>query len=133
MQGLVKQLIENAIFEIERKAGNKSQRPYLNVSFPRTTLTALYDTGADVCCISETAFNAIPFPKAPVQLNKKRPKFRAANGELLDTLGKFNLTFKIGSREVHHEFYKIRNLGNEDVILGINFIHRYHLNYNTET
>jgi transposase InsO family protein len=59
--------------------------------------------------------------------------FKAANGEHLRTLGKFHLKFKIGEREVHHEFYKVRDLGGEDIILGINFIHRYHLNYDTET
>ena len=48
-------------------------------------------------------------------------------------MGKFHLKFKIGEREVEHDFYRIRNLGGEEVILGINFIHRYHLNYNTET
>jgi hypothetical protein len=93
---------------------------------------ALYDTGADVCCISEKAFNQIPKHMQPQPLSTKRPMFKAANGEYLKTLGKFHLKFKIGEREVHHEFYKVRDLGGEDIILGINFIHRYHLNYDTE-
>ena len=50
----------------------------------------------------------------------------------MPTSGKFNLKFKIGDREVNHHFYRVRNLG-EDVILGIDFIHRYKLNYDTQT
>ena len=55
--------------------------------------------GADVCCISEAAFNKILKHLQPPNLNanKRAPKFRAANGgDRLDTFGKFNLKFRIG-------------------------------------
>ena len=125
-------LIGEAICEIEQKATNKSQRPFLPISFSRTTLVALYDTGADVCCISEDAFNALPKHLQTPSLTKRQPKFKAANSKVLDVIGKHNLRFKVGEKWVNHEFYQIRNLG-EDVIIGINFIHRYHLNYDTVT
>ena len=49
MQGIVNTLIRDAVFEIEKKANNKTERPYLSVSFAKMSLTALYDTGADIC------------------------------------------------------------------------------------
>jgi hypothetical protein len=93
----------------------------------------LYDTGADVFCILEEAFNQIPKHLQPPLLNKKRPLFKAANGQFSETLGKFHLKFKVGEREVQHEFYKIKDLGDKDIILGNKFIHLYHLKYDTET
>ncbi len=132
MQGVVQELIQNAICELEIKANKTSQRPYLNVSFSRMSMVALYDTGADVCCISEEAFNRIPKHLQPRPIGHKAPRFRAANGEILPTLGKYCLQFKIGDKEIRHVFYKVRQLG-DDAIIGIDLIHRYHLNYNTET
>ena len=126
--------MQEAICEISRRANKNFQRPFLALDFSRTSLMTLYDTGADVCCISEEAFNRIPKHLQPVNLNanKKAPQFRAASGDMMATLGKYNLKFRIGDRELNHQFYKIRHLG-EDAILGIDFIYRYHLNHDTET
>ena len=87
-----------------------------------------------VCCISEGAFNQILKHLQPPNLNstKNAPKFLAANGNLMDTLGKYNLKFKISDREVNQQFDKIRLL-EEDVIPGIDFIYQNHLNHVTET
>ena len=75
------------------------------------TAVALYDTGADVCCISEEAFNRLPKYAQPPPLSRKLPMFRAAGGEIMPTSGKYNLKFKIGDKDVNHHVYKVRNLG----------------------
>ena len=87
--------MQEAICEIERKANTISQTPFLALNISLTSLVALYDTGADVYCISKAAFNAIPKHLQPTNLNasKKGPMFRAANDDMINTLGKYNLKF----------------------------------------
>ena len=72
------------------------------MQMPNGSLTVLYDTGAYVCCICKAAFNQIPKHMQPpnLNLNTWAPKFRAANRDIMDTLGKYNLKFRIGEREL---------------------------------
>jgi hypothetical protein len=118
--------------EIDFLANKRTQRPHLPISVSRAAFIGLYDTGADVCCIDEQAFKRVPEHLAPKLLNTKPGQFRAANGGMLTTNGKYLLTIQIGSRRLTHHFVLVKNLG-VDMILGIDFIHRFHLNYDTET
>ena len=60
MNDVIQCLINDTISEIENQSQNKSGRPYLAVLFEGMSLRGLYDTGADLSCISEKAFWRIP-------------------------------------------------------------------------
>ena len=102
------------------------------ISVSRTGFVGLYDTGADICCIEQQAFDKIPAHLKPKLLNTKPGIFKAANGGLLQTNGRYLMTIQVGNRTLTHHFVLIKDLG-VDMILGIDFIHRFHLNYDTET
>ncbi len=86
------------------------------------SVRGLYDTGADISCLSLKVFRQIP----PEPWRKKieqslLPKFKSAGGETLPVHGKYKLKAHVGTKEIQHEFYVISEL-NEPLILGIDFI-----------
>ena len=131
MNDVIQCLINDTISEIENQSQNKSGRPYLAVLFEGMSLRGLYDTGADLSCISEKAFRRIPPEKRPAKLpDTTQAKLKSASGDQLEVRGKYSLKIKLGHNEVQHSFFVIRNL-NDDLILGIDFIHKHQLNYNS--
>ena len=130
MNDVIQCLINDTISEIENQSQNKNGRPYLAVLFEGMSLRGLYDTGADLSCISEKAFRRIPPEKRPAKLpDTTQAKLKSASGDQLEVRGKYSLKIKLGHNEVQHSFFVIRNL-NDDLILGIDFIHKHQLNYN---
>ena len=59
----------------------------------------------------------------PKLLNDKPGVFKAANGGLLQTHGRYLLTDQVGNRKLTHHLMLAKDLG-VDLVLGINFIHR---------
>ena len=66
------------------------------------------------------------------KLNTKPGIFKAANGGLLQTHRCYLLTIQVCNRKLTHHFMLVKVLG-VYVILWIDFLHRYHLNYDTKT
>jgi hypothetical protein len=77
----------------------------------------LYDTGADICCMSEQMFKRI---KAKTSITSEGPKkqFKAAGGQKLQVLGKYSVPMTIGKKEIRHPFFVIKDLS-EEAIIGI--------------
>ena len=88
----------------------------------------LYDTGADVCCLSKELFQQIR-PKTPLPKSNQTRKFKAAGGQQLNVLGRFEVPLAIGRKTILHPFFVIRQLA-ESAILGIDFIKKHGLRYN---
>ena len=133
MQNIFDSLIRNAVCEIQTQNKKISKKPYLNLSLSGMTLKGLYDTGADVSCIDEKTFRRIPVDKRPtVQLIDRAYRFKGAGDQDLDVQGKFSLPLQVGQKTLSHEFFVIKKLG-EELILGIDFMHRHKLNYDTLT
>ena len=106
------------------------RRPYLSLKLQKVVDTkGLYDTGADVSCVSEAVFSKIPLHLRPpaVAINNS-DQFKSAGGQNLKVQGCFELTVNVGKRETQHQFYVIRDL-NEPVILGIDFIAQNELTF----
>ena len=56
MGNIVNNLLNDAVCEIVEKAEPRFHRPHITVTLSSISLKGLYDTGADVCCISEKVF-----------------------------------------------------------------------------
>ena len=92
-------------------------------------MRGLYDTGADISCLSLKVFRQIPPQLRPKKIEQSLlPKFKSAGGETLPVHGKYRLKAHIGTKEIQHEFYVIPEL-NEPLILGIDFIQQHQLWY----
>ena len=99
-----------------------AQRPYIAAQIFDLNTKALYDTGADVSCISEKVFRQIhpDLRPSPTPTNSPR-SFRAANGQNLKVRGRYCLPIEIQGHQSRHNFYVISQLS-EEVILGMDFI-----------
>ena len=106
----------------------KPKRPYLLARILEIPTKVLYDTGADICCLSEQIFTQLK-AKLPIQSSNYQKQFKSAGGQRLQVIGKYSVPLKIGKKEVRHPFFVIRNL-NEPAILGIDFIEQHGLHYN---
>ena len=58
-------------------------------------VVGLYDTGADICCVEQQDHDKILKHLKPRLLNTKTGVFKAANGGLLQTNGRYLLTLQI--------------------------------------
>jgi len=123
-------LMFDTVNEIKTCQRPTFRRPYLSLRLQKTVDTkGLYDTGADVSCMSETVFSKIPLHLRPpaVAVNSS-DQFKSAGGQNLKVRGCYNFSVNVGKKETQHQFYVIRDL-NEPVILGIDFIAQNELTF----
>ena len=78
----------------------------------------LVDTGASRCCIREDYFNKIPGTSLALL---KGVRIRSATGRDLQTLGRAECAFTLGSRDYKMEFIVCKNL-RRPAILGLDFL-----------
>ena len=91
--------------------------------------TALYDTGADISCISEKVFRQIPVYSRPEMIpSLAGQEIKSANGNFLEVKGAYMMMMRILGRNITHRIFVVRNLS-EPVILGSDFIHQHQLSY----
>ena len=83
----------DAVNEIKNSLKPSFCRPYIWVSVQKTLrLRGLYDTGADISCMSEKVFRQLPLNARPKKLNSDKPqKFKSAGGEPLPVRGLYEL------------------------------------------
>ncbi len=107
----------------------KPNRPYINAQIGSCITAALYDSGADISCISEKHFWKIPVDLRPDKISQQKvdPCFSARGGRL-SVKGIVNLPIQILGKQTVHPFHIIHGL-NENVILGADFINKYLLVY----
>ena len=108
------------------KRGNPN-RPYTKIEIGKLSKRALYDTGADISCISERVFREIPIELRPKKLNSP-PYFKTAGKEVLSPKGKYEFQVVVEGQKKTNAFYVINNLS-EDVILGMDFIRTHQLTF----
>ena len=106
----------------------RPNRPYINVQIGPTIAAALYDSGADISCISEQQFRKIPVDQRPDKKSNKVDPCFSAGGAQLAVKGIVNLPISILGRQTMHPFRIINGL-NESVILGADFINKHLLVY----
>ena len=131
MNDLAGNLMEDVVCELLNEIKPQVHRPLIAVSLANVPIRGLYDTGADVSCISETVFKKIK-DRPKLNLLKKPGRCTSASGDKLEVIGKFDFELTIGKRKFTHPFYVIKNL-NRDLIIGFDLIQAHHLNYSTES
>ncbi len=103
-------------------------RPYVSVHMNGHQMSALYDTGANICCMSSTAFRRVfPVRQRPEKLNRTS-NVSAASGNKLEGEGIYTISMEINKRKSQYQVHIFGNL-NEDMILGINFFQEHELGY----
>jgi len=107
----------------------KPNRPYINVQIRTSISAALYDSSADISCISKKHFRKLPVDQRPAKLLQQRfdPCFSAGGGQLA-VKGVVSLPVHILGRQTVHPFCIIQGL-KENVILGADFINKHLLVY----
>ncbi len=106
------------------------RHPYLQVKLQNSiSVRGLYNTGADISCISLKVFRQLSPQIRPKKLDGGNlPKFKSAGGQIMPVHGKYQFKAQIGTKVIRHEFYVIPEL-NEPLILGIDFIQQHQLWY----
>jgi len=125
MSNIYRDLINSTINKIKASV-IKPKRPYVPVFLNGHKITALYDTGADICCMSSTYFRKhFPVGNRPTKLQRKSD-VKAASGNKLVSEGIYPIPFTIDGRKFEHNVHVFSNL-NEGMILGIDFLSKHGL------
>ena len=107
----------------------KIGRPMVSIRIGCQDTTALYDTGADISCISEKVFRQIPIDSRPEMIpSLAGQEIKSANGNFLEVKGAYMMMMRILGKNITHRIFVVRNLS-EPVILGSDFIHQHQLSY----
>ena len=107
-----------------------SERPRINVHINNKPVSFLFDTGAAITCIPLNTYTAI-FGQQPPSNKLSKTSYRAANGGQMDNLGIHDMKFTIRGRDYEHPVQILDGL--TDCIIGIDFMHRFNVSYNTKT
>ena len=108
-----------------------SQRPYVSCLSHSVTYEALYDTGADICCLNEKIFRQIPAGQRPPRSMEHSPRqFTTAGGQALNVRGKYEIPIEVMGKKFLHPFYVVNGLS-EQAIIGVDFIHKNQLDYSS--
>jgi hypothetical protein len=118
----------DTVNEIKQNLQPTFCRPYLTVNLQNCiSIKGLYDTGADISCVSEKYFRQLPPPYQPIKLKTETlPRFKTAGGQPLTVRGRCKFRVRIGTKFLQHKFYPDLN---EPLILGIDFIQKHQLWY----
>jgi len=130
VQFLYQKLFADTVNEIKSTLKPSFRHPYLHTKIQNAvSVKGLYDTGADISCLSLKVFRQIPPELRPKKLDSQNlPKFKAAGGQILPVCGRYQFRVQIGTKTLQHDFYVIPDLS-EPLILGIDFIQQHQLWY----
>ena len=127
---IAQNLQQDAVCEIREIVAPRFKRPSLAVKLFSKEIKGLYDTGADVSCLNEKIFRTIPVDARPKKIPGNSAVCRSASGSALSISGKYLIPIEIGRKKFLHEFLIVKNL-EENLILGIDFILKNRLNFDT--
>jgi hypothetical protein len=127
MAGIYHNLIVSTISKLNASF-KKPVRPYVSFLINGHRLSALYDTGANICCMSSETFRGLfPLRQRPEKINRMS-SVSTASGNKLEVEGIYPISLEIKKRKFTYNFYISNNL-NKDIILGINFFQEHGLGY----
>ena len=90
--------------------------------------SALYDTGADICCMALSTFRAIPLQLRPKKKQVPPVLAKGANNRVLEAIGSYDFELKFKDRSVIQQVTVFREL-NSGLILGMDFITDHKLTF----
>ena len=125
---LMTRLIHNTIHKLESALRQDKQRPMVNLTVNGFWIKALFDTRAQITCMRQDTFKKIfAKGKMPKQL-QTTGSVTAADGKPLKQMGTYQLPFSFLNKDYEYPCKILGNL-NEDMIVGINFMHLTGLSY----
>ena len=90
---------------------------------------ALYDTGADLCCMTAAKFRQVfTWNKRPKKLNLINT-VTVVSGEKIECMGVYPIPFKINKKKFVYNIHVLNKLSG-NLILGLNFFQHAGLAYN---
>jgi hypothetical protein len=102
---------------------SKSNLPTSLLKIRNTQTRALWDSGAEVSCISTTLWHKICKGKSE-KLENTNTELKSVSGNNLLVLGLFRTNLQIDNESFPAEFYVIKNM-KRDLIIGRDFMVRY--------
>jgi hypothetical protein len=99
-------LIVNTIAKLNASL-KKPFRPYVSVQMNGHKLSALNDTGANICCMSSEAFKRVfPVGQRPEKLNRTS-NVSAASGNKLEGEGIYTISMEINKKNSNTRFISL--------------------------
>jgi hypothetical protein len=127
MSIVYKELINSTINKLSSSI-KKSKRPVVSVKINGHIIKALYDIGADLCCMTAAKFKQVlPVGQRPKKLNVTST-VTVASGDKLECLGVYPIPFEINKKKFVYNIHVLNKIS-EDLILGINFVQHAGLAY----
>ena len=81
--------------QIQLKLNKMHVRPYVRCIIQKAvSVRALYDTGADITCMSKKTFRGIPIEKRPVKMNVPNNTVGIASASSMTSLGTYKMTLE---------------------------------------
>ena len=105
----------------------QSKRPFIKISANGLISSWLFDTGAEVCCMSLTEFRKIEKDKRPLKMFIQND-LRCASKTQLKVKGTYLMNLNVLGRTIQQPVFVCENLG-QTAILGIDAIEKLGLNY----
>jgi hypothetical protein len=125
-------LINHTISDINKAYHPNSRHPYLSVNLQNAiSVQGLYDTGANISCLSKKVFDAIPPQLCLPQSAGALKACHRASSQALHIARIHDFYLQIGNCIIRHQIHLIQN-PHEDIIMGVYFIHAHQLTYNLE-
>jgi hypothetical protein len=98
---------------VVKKRWEKPARPYVSVLMNEHRLSALYYTGANICCMSSETFRQVfPVGQRPEKLNRKS-NLRAASSTKLEGEGIYPIAIEINERKFTYQFHIFGKRGHD--------------------
>ena len=108
--------------QVEYKINSLHSRPFINYRIENSfTVRALYDTGADVNCMSAIAFKKIPLKSRPIKLPDTHSALGSTNNGAMKVLGRYHMNIYVAGKDVKATALIIDGL-NEEFIIGMTLI-----------
>ena len=128
---VLQKLLCNELAEHCEKRLNKLHvRPYVPCIIENTLqVRALYDTGADITCMSEAAFRQISVDQRPVKLQREDTAVTCASNSSVRPVGSYRMKIQVAGKSFEHIVQVFAKL-NEAFIIGMDFIEKNLLYYN---
>ena len=96
----------------------RSKKPTVLVTINGQKIKALYDTGADLCCMTAAKFRQV----FPVRQRPKKLNVTVASGDKLESLNVYPIPFEINKKKFVDNVHVLNKLCG-DFILGLDFFH----------
>ena len=120
---------KQTITEIKEDTETNGVRPFIRIYYDNKHYSrTLYDLGANTSCLSEEAFDQAKKSQCVGDKLKEKPNLQNANGQHMESLGYYYVTFTTLGRQLRGAFAVIKDLESE-AILGCNIINKERMLY----